>query len=263
MSHIFDALQRVESERAELESHPQPESFGLLRRAERRVASNRETVLMEQGDEGSQPSVAQEQFLRATGTHAPVNGWGPAGLPAPQNNRPVAQDTQASTYAPAPALASPAAGAPIEPSSKLQRGLAGFRAALTFVQAVLPLIDPKIGSSVSSLLAPRPSAPPPPPPPPAVDLSPIEDCLAELEVQSRELRLQVVEQNGSLGRIEDQLEMVKEATNRNTLEQQEFIEELKGVGKKVNFVAWVALGLLAASVAINSALYLHMLKIIQ
>ena len=263
MSHIFDALQRVESERAEIESHPQPESFGLLRRAERRVASNREIALTGSGDEGSHPSVAQEQFLRAAGSHAPVNGWGPAGLPAPQSTPPVPPSSPAPTHTSGPALASAPDESPMETPTKLQRGLAGFRATLTFVQAVLPLIDPKIGSSISNLLTPRQSAPPPPPPQPAVDLSPIEDSLSKLEAQSRELRGHVVEQNACLGRIEDRLEMVKEATNRNTLEQQELIEELKGVGKKVNFVSWVALGLLAFSVAINTALYLHMLQVIR
>ncbi len=161
-----------------------------------------------------------------------------------------------------PVLAGPPDESPIEAPSKLERGLAGFRAALTFVQAVLPLIDPKIAGPISNFLTPRPDASPPPPPAPTVDLSPIEHGLTLLETQSRELRGQVVEQNACLGRIEDQLEMVKEATNRNTLEQEELIEELRGVGKKVNFVAVAALGLLALSVAINTAVYLHMLKFI-
>jgi len=40
------------------------------------------------------------------------------------------------------------------------------------------------------------------------------------------------EQNSSLKRVEDQLEMVREATDRNTLEQQELLEDLKAVGQQ-------------------------------
>ena len=49
--------------------------------------------------------------------------------------------------------------------------------------------------------------------------------------------------------------MVREATDRNTLEQQELMEDLKGVGSKVNVVAFIALGLLAISVIVNIVLY--------
>jgi len=68
--------------------------------------------------------------------------------------------------------------------------------------------------------------------------------------------------NSSLKRVEDQLEMVREATDRNTLEQQELMEDLKVVGNKVNVFALVALGLLAVSVIINVVLYLHILKVL-
>ena len=68
--------------------------------------------------------------------------------------------------------------------------------------------------------------------------------MTELQVQHRELREQVVEQNTSLKKVEDQLEMVREATDRNTLEQQELMEDLKAVGNKVNVVALVALAFL-------------------
>jgi chromosome segregation ATPase len=95
-----------------------------------------------------------------------------------------------------------------------------------------------------------------------VNLAPIEDGLAELQTQHKELRNQVVEQNSSLKRVEDQLGMVREATDRNTLEQQELLEDLKVVGNKVNLFALIALGLLAISVLINIVLYLHILKVL-
>jgi chromosome segregation ATPase len=86
--------------------------------------------------------------------------------------------------------------------------------------------------------------------------------MADLQTQHRELRDQVMEQNTSLKRVEDQLEMVREATDRNTLEQQELMEDLKVVGSKVNIFALIALGLLAVSVIINVVLYLHIVRVL-
>jgi hypothetical protein len=143
--------------------------------------------------------------------------------------------------------------------SGIQRAVAALRAALPFVQRILPLLDGNIGTAVSNILSPHHHAPPPPPP---VNLTPLQEGLAELQNQHRELRDQVVEQNGSLKRVEDQLEMVREATDRNTLEQQELMEDLKVVGSKVNVFALVALGLLAISLILNIVLYLHILRVL-
>jgi hypothetical protein len=76
------------------------------------------------------------------------------------------------------------------------------------------------------------------------------------------LREQFVEQNSSLKRVEDQLELVREATDRNTLEQQELLEDLKSVGNKVNIVAIVAIGLLAISVVLNLLLFMHIQRVL-
>jgi len=58
------------------------------------------------------------------------------------------------------------------------------------------------------------------------------------------------------------LEMVREATDRNTLEQQELLEDLKTVSNKVNTFAFVALVLLAVSVVLNIVLYLHIRRVL-
>jgi len=83
-----------------------------------------------------------------------------------------------------------------------------------------------------------------------------------LHNQQRDLRNQLVEQNTSLKRVEDQLEMVREATDRNTLEQQELIEDLKGVGTKINLVVLVVMGLLVFSILLNIAMYLHIRRVL-
>lgn len=144
----------------------------------------------------------------------------------------------------------------------MQRAMSALRATLPLVQRILPLLDGNIGATVSNILAPQHRAPAPVPPPPPVNLTPIKESLAALETRHRELSDQLVEQNSSLKRVEDQLGMVREATDRNTLEQQELLEDLKGVGHKVNLFAFFALGLLLVSVVINVVLLLHIERVL-
>jgi hypothetical protein len=137
-----------------------------------------------------------------------------------------------------------------------QRAVGALRLALPFVQRILPLLDGNIATSLSNFLTPQP------PPAPPVNLTHVEDSLAELAADQRDLRDQVVEQNSSLKRVEDQLEMVREATDRNTLEQQELLEDLKAVGNKVNAFAFFALALLGISILLNVILYLHIRRVL-
>jgi hypothetical protein len=116
-----------------------------------------------------------------------------------------------------------------------------LRNVMPLVQRLLPLLEGNVLTAISNVLTPRPQAPPPPP---KVDLAPLESSLAELQTQHRGLREQVMEQNASLKRVEDQLEMVREATDRNTLEQQELLEDLKIFSGKVKVVAVIGIGVL-------------------
>jgi hypothetical protein len=135
--------------------------------------------------------------------------------------------------------------------------VAAVRTALPFIQKLLPLLDGNFATTVTALLAPPQSQyhPPPPPPPVKIDLEPVSQSLAELrtELQSgqRELRSQVAEQVTALKRVEDQLERVREATDRNTLEQQEMVEDLRSVGNRVSTLAIVGVLLLAISLGLN------------
>jgi hypothetical protein len=133
---------------------------------------------------------------------------------------------------------------------------------LPLVQRILPLIDGNIATTVSNILSPAPPPPPPAPVQAKVDLTPLQEGLTALQTQHRELRDQFIEHNTSLKRVEDQLEMVREATDRNTLEQQELLEDLKAVGGKVNLVALIAIGLLAFSVLVNLLLYMHIQRVL-
>ncbi len=190
------------------------------------------------------------------------------GSPLPMGNgarvQPPPTDDEAKQAPPAPPLGRSLTSSttPVQQTSTLQRAVNVLRVALPFVQRMLPLLDGNIGTAVANILNPPPPPTPPPPPAPELDLAPLETGLAELKHQHRELHDQVVEQNSSLKRVEDQLEMVREATDRNTLEQQELIEDLKAVGGKVNLVAIIALGLLGISLLLNIALYLHIQRVL-
>jgi hypothetical protein len=143
-----------------------------------------------------------------------------------------------------------------DPPSGLHRALGGFKAAWPFVQKILPLLDGQVVTAVSNLLSPaRPVAPP-------VNLLPLETGLAELRSRNTELREHVIAQHDSLKRVEDRLEAVREATDRNTLEQQELMEDLKAMRKKANWIAFLVTLLLLASIGMNVVLFLHIKRVL-
>jgi hypothetical protein len=202
---------------------------------------------------GPSPGGAQS---RAMGSPLPVGGGSPSPLSGLQG------DQQRPGAPPPPGRALANSAPPGDTPASIQWAINALRGALPFVQKILPLLDGHIATAVSNVLAPHPHPHPQPPPPPPVNLEPLEDGLAELKSQHRDLRNQIVEQNSSLKRVEDQLEMVREATDRNTLEQQELLEDLKSVGNKVNMFALFAFALLAMSILLNIILYLHIRRVL-
>ena len=204
-------------------------------------------------DLGRAGRYAGEAQSRAVGAPLPVGGtqsqFGPEPEDAPRPR---------GIPPPGRALANSGAGAGQGEGSGLQRAINALRMALPFVHRLLPLLDGNVGTAVSNILSPQPVHQPQQ----KVDLTTLEDGMAALHEQHRDLRAQVVEQNSSLKRVEDHLEMVREATDRNTLEQQELMEDLKTVGNKVNVFAFVVLALLAASVLLNVLLFLHIRRVL-
>lgn len=154
-----------------------------------------------------------------------------------------------------------------------QRTASALRTVLPHLLRLLPLLDGNVGSAVSNLLNPPQPSPPPAPP---VDLTPIENGLAELQAEQREMRVQVMEQNASFksvqGRVEARLERAEEAATRNALAQQELLKEMKAVGnrvnelkaavRKVNVFALAVLGLLAFSIVLNAILFLVLRRVL-
>jgi len=219
-----------------------------------------EESLDRQGRESGSAEVAEfpePHQQRFAGSPLPVGSIGNAPMPA------SSAEPKRLTSVPPPgrSLANQSERASAQPSG-LQRAVNLLRVAIPFVQKMLPLLDGNIVTTVSNILSPPPPPPPPAPAPPTVDLAPFERGLAEIQTQHRELRDQFLEQNSSLKRVEDQLELVREATDRNTLEQQELLEDLKTVGNKVNLVAIVAIALLGISVVVNLLLFMHIQRVL-
>lgn len=144
--------------------------------------------------------------------------------------------------------------------SGLERAAGLLRTALPFVQKFLPMVEGPVGAVLSGVLAPR--TPKATPPATAESLVPVQKGLARLAAQHQALCEQVAEQNSSLHRVEDRLQSVREATDRNTLEQQELMEDLKAVGRKVNVITVILGGLLLVSVLLNLILFLHLERVL-
>lgn len=186
--------------------------------------------------------------------------------PAPAAQKPVSEPTpKASTAAQERPRKLQGRSAEPRPST-LQRAALMVRHAIPIAYKLLPLLDGDFGTALTSFLAPPAPAAPPAAPEPAtparVDLTPINENIAELQTLHKDLRVQIVEQNSSLKRVEDHLQLVREATDRNTLEQQELLQDLKSMGAKVNVIAAIAIGLLAISLLVNVALYMHIQRVL-
>jgi hypothetical protein len=192
----------------------------------------------------------------------PIPTPGPILAPSPtpaHSSGPVLASPQSAPSASPSQPSQRALTAPKEPTTGFQRAIGAVRRALPIVQRILPLLDGNIATAISNILTP----PPPASAPPArIDLTPIHASISELQSTHRELRDQVTQQNASLKRVEDQLEMVREATDRNTLEQQELLEDLKSTGRKVNVVAVIVIGLLTISLLVNIELFLHIRRVL-
>jgi hypothetical protein len=208
--------------------------------------------------EAAQASVAEMPPSRTMGSPLQMGASRRPLVSAPNGangagNRPIAPP-------PGRILGAPAAAAPRVPTG-LQRAVGAVRSILPIVQRLLPLLDGNLATAIGNLV----SGPSQPKAPAAkIDLAPIEDRVAELRIQHRGLRDQIMEQNAAiveqssmLKRMEDQLEMVREATDRNTLEQQEMLEDLKAFGSKLKIIAFVTLGLMGVGLILNVIIFLR------
>ena len=146
-----------------------------------------------------------------------------------------------------------------EPPSNLQRAVSALRATLPIVHQLLPLLGGSIGAAVSNVMGPYPQTVPHTTP---INIEPIEDDVAELQTQHRDLRNRLLEHHASLKRVEDQLETVREAGDRNAREQEELAEDLQKMRTTVHRFAMIALALLVVSLLLNVGMFLHILHVL-
>jgi hypothetical protein len=194
----------------------------------------------------------RESAPRAVGSPLPMGSTGRSPLPMG-----LGESSASRTSVPPPGRALSVTGQTDAESSGMQWAMGLMKQAVPFVQRLLPLLEGQIGTAVANLQASRPH-----PPAPRVDLQPIERSLSELQLQQHDLKDQLLDQNASFKRVEDHLESVREATDRNTLEQQELIEDLKAMGSRVNLFALSFLVLLVLSILLNIALFLHISRVL-
>jgi len=198
---------------------------------------------------GQRASDASEQRPRAIGSPLPIGGSSRAPLAASRDDSPIHAPQQPG-HAPQGAT---------ELAASLQRVFSAVCTAFPFLQKVMQGNEGMVVNTVSNMLTPHP---PSPNTGSALDLAPIESNLADLRAHHRDLHNQIVEQSTALKRVESQLDLVREATDRNTLEQQELIEDLKTVSGKVYSFSILVLLLLIGSVVLNIFLYLHISRVL-
>lgn len=143
---------------------------------------------------------------------------------------------------------------PEQPPRRFGRTLGALKTMLPLMQKALPLLEGNIAGAVANLLIPGPTQ---------VNLEPVERALTVVHAEHVELRGQLSEQGAALKRIGDQLEDVKEATERNTVVQREVTDDLDSLRRRVGRIAWIGFALLAVSIGLNVVLFLRTTGILR
>lgn len=193
------------------------------------------------------PSLPDPQDARITAAPTPP---APVAKPDPPPQPPTVQ----AEAKPRPAQPPLQISAP-QASAGTHRKLEMFKTALIVAQKMLPLLEGNVATTVSNLLAPRVVAPVS-----AKELATIQSGLEALNESHLGLSDRVAEQNSAVKSLADRLDLVKEATDRNTLEQQEMMADARALRKKMVAFAWAGMALLVASVAMNLILLLRIMR---
>ena len=141
---------------------------------------------------------------------------------------------------------------PVPHVSGLAKTIGVLRTMLPLAQKVLPLIDGRIGTVVSNLIAPHMS-----PSQGLQTLLPLQQSLAKLEKQQMELRALVVGQNAALEQIDLQLEAVRKLTEEIGERQRSLAAGLEKMSREVNLIAVAGLVLLAVLLTLNVVILVH------
>lgn len=272
MSLIFEALQRLERRRNGVIVAPRPDADELLQHIERRPVPQWEAAPEEPAvevylNEPVQPS-RFAGFAEMSQAHPGPEIVSPAASseetasepqiePKPTSDTtPAYSATAEKPSTPADALPSQAVASYTPPSQGYPR---------TDMQEIPYEPAPETRLAVAPVPSRQPASPPvaaPPPARPAADLKRIKDGLAVLKVQRRELRELGLERGASIKRVEDRLARVSHSSERNTLEQQGLLKDIRRIGRTIGVLAMTGLCLMTVSVAVTLALLLRIMKVL-
>ena len=137
-------------------------------------------------------------------------------------------------------------------ASSIWRSLMHLKLLLPYIGKLLPILE---GNS-STALTPAPTA--------KLDLSEMRTAVEsvnrgflDLQAGNRDIRTQVQEQSTQLRRIDDQLLRLRESTERNTMEHQELVEDLRSASKLVRGLSTAMIVLLLVVTAMVASMLLH------
>ena len=134
--------------------------------------------------------------------------------------------------------------------SGLQRTASAVRTVVPLLQKMLPLLEGNVISAAANLLAPRLMAP-------TIDLAPLDASLAKLRGELAAMEVRDAEHDRAFKRMDEQLETMKDAIERNAHEQKQAGEELSRIRGRLAVVSAIGLGLLLVSIGVNTALFLY------
>jgi len=134
------------------------------------------------------------------------------------------------------------------------RSLMHLRLLLPYIGKLLPILE----GNFSTALAPAQPAMAKP------DLTELNQSIEvvnrgflDLQAGNRDIRTHVQEQSVQLKRIDEQLIRLRESTERNTMEHQELVEDLRSASKLVRGLSTVMLALMIAVVAMVAFLLIR------
>lgn len=137
-----------------------------------------------------------------------------------------------------------------EHRSGFQRTASAVRTMVPLLQKMLPLLEGNVISAAANLLAPGLMAP-------TIDLAPLDASLAKLRGELAAMEVRDAEHERAFKRMDEQLETMKDAIERNAHEQKQAGEELSRIRGRLAAVSAIGLVLLLVSIGVNTALFLY------
>ncbi|MDR3740590.1 MAG: hypothetical protein P4L40_16365 [Terracidiphilus sp.] len=134
-----------------------------------------------------------------------------------------------------------------EPHPRFGRTMKAIRTVLPILQRALPLLEGNVASALANLLAPLPQGSP-------ASLEPVERALRGVQAEMEQLRCTHKEQATVLQRLDEQVADLKDATDRQSSQQQELSDELHSLRRRLTLVAVV--GLLLLTVSLGTSIFL-------